>query len=117
MRISGTKYSRATHVILSVIALAMIAGPLQAAETKDKTEDSTTQFCETYRTQMGHSSRDDTVLIICPEGLAYKTASMQVERMIPWRQIDRWRYHGPEGKEADPGSGDYSILRVVPSGG
>lgn len=97
--------------------LAMVPGALHAAEVMGQLGEKTTIFCESHRADRSGSPQNDTILIICPEGIAYKDASMESERLIPWRHVDRWRYYG--AKKAGPGSSDkeYSVLRIQPSAG
>jgi hypothetical protein len=115
MKISNRKPSVRACVVLTFVGIAMVAGASWAAETKDAKEGSTTIMCKTYATEMAGSSRDDTVLKICPEGVAYRNASMGKEHMIPWRSVERWRYYGPKEKGANPGRDEYSILRIETS--
>ncbi len=115
MKESRRKHSSVAYIALWVMLFTMLPGISLAAGTTDTKKGSKTVFCESYRTEMGKSSRNDSVLIICPEGVGYKTASMQAERLIPWKHIDRWRYLGAEGKGAKPGTEEYTILRIVPT--
>jgi hypothetical protein len=114
----NTSYRRPsvwTCAVLGFIWIALIAGTSWATETRDAKEGSATIMCKTYSTEMSGSSRQDTVLKICPEGVAYRNASMDKEQMIPWRSVDRWRYYGPKEKGENPGKDEYSILRIETS--
>lgn len=99
--------------IMAMIAFTFVANPqgLEAAAEAEQTS-----FCQGALVRKLGSEPCGTVLRICLEGVAYRTAAMEKERLIPWQDVTAWKYFGPrratddEGSEA--GGREYMSLQI-----
>lgn len=105
----------AASMVLALLGFAVVAGPSLAAENRSSMEDADALVCKRYCAEMAGSSEEDAILKICPDGIIYRKTSMEQEQMIPWRNVERWRFYGPKVMGEDTDGNKISILRIEPS--
>lgn len=89
--------------IASAANLSILKGSLEAEQGR---------LCEGALVQNLGSSQCGTVLRICMEGVAYKTAEMDKERLIRSQDVTAWKYFGPRRTEDDAVPQEYVSLQI-----
>lgn len=99
--------------IVAMIAFASLADP---SILKASTEAEQTRFCQGALVRKLGSEPCGTVLRICVEGVVYRTAAMEKERLIRWQDVTAWKYFGPrraaDGEGSEAGAREYMSLQI-----
>lgn len=98
--------------IIHLLVMMMIASSANLIVLKGSLEAKQASFCEAALVQNLGSSQCGTVLRVCIEGVAYRTAAMEKERLIRWQDVTAWKYFGPRRAEDGAGPQEYVSLQI-----
>ncbi len=102
------KSIRSNHLLVIVI----IASAVNLSVLRDSSRAEQGRFCEGALIQNLGSSQCDTLPRVCIEGVVYKTAEMDKERLIRWQNVTAWKYFGPTRTEGDAVPREYVSLQI-----